>query len=569
MKRAEFLLTAAAAAILSVMVSLLQGQAQSISLEQQLSEQYRIASVGSNGAVFRTGSVVVIQQDGITALQVSPRIAPGSSSWPNTYKKGGRIGTPILQRINYSPLKKWSRPLQVGEKAYIISIQVRSSDIVFGLQTCPADANETPYRASLTFQFQEGVLTSENFKQVQEVINDVFSIETSIPSQVSEGAQAPMPTQPISAQAAPPGALNLPCTYVSAQAPTDQLQLNADNTLALQEGGQTYHGTFKTNGNTLELNIDPDIKTTVTIDGDHLRDASGQTWILQEQATPSGTPEKVTTETELEKLGALPVASDEQFKFFIEGEKARIRDRGPSDNASKISKLRKEATEANRSHRWQEVIDAYQKILAIDPEDWSAFLMLANSYNGVGSPDKSLEYALKALEKVRYKVLFAIVAEAYGKKGNKDKALLWLERALRGGFTMGAENFFKNSPQYSNDPEYNALLRKYGIVSTSSPIQKDSKSSASATAVPTQPPSAISSPSEPSEKVSEPEPRIVYVKWPTATLREGPGRNFKAVIEVKKGTSLIVLDDKDQWLLVGLEDGTEGWIGRGTISEAP
>lgn len=89
------------------------------------------------------------------------------------------------------------------------------------------------------------------------------------------------------------------------------------------------------------------------------------------------------------------------------------------------------------------------------------------------------------------------------------------------------------------------------------------------TAAPSEAPSATLAPSPTSRKASKPEPRIVYVKWPTASLREGPGTNFKAVVDVKKGTSLVVLDDKDQWLLVGLEDGTEGWIGKATTSETP
>ena len=59
------------------------------------------------------------------------------------------------------------------------------------------------------------------------------------------------------------------------------------------------------------------------------------------------------------------------------------------------------------------------------------------------------------------------------------------------------------------------------------------------------------------------------MKWPTASLREGPATDYKVVAEVKKGTGLMVLEDKGQWLRVGLEDGREGWIGKGTISEVP
>ncbi|MGA3044196.1 MAG: hypothetical protein ABSF54_25755, partial [Bryobacteraceae bacterium] len=60
---------------------------------------------------------------------------------------------------------------------------------------------------------------------------------------------------PAPAPVAPVAPLKLPATYASAQNPADKLQLNADNTFSLQEGGQAYQGTFAANGNTLELNI--------------------------------------------------------------------------------------------------------------------------------------------------------------------------------------------------------------------------------------------------------------------------------------------------------------------------
>jgi len=61
--------------------------------------------------------------------------------------------------------------------------------------------------------------------------------------------QAPSPPPP------PAAPLKLPATYVSAQAPADQLQLNADNTFSLQEGGQNYRGTFTANGSALEITL--------------------------------------------------------------------------------------------------------------------------------------------------------------------------------------------------------------------------------------------------------------------------------------------------------------------------
>jgi len=68
---------------------------------------------------------------------------------------------------------------------------------------------------------------------------------------------------------------------------------------------------------------------------------------------------------------------------------------------------------------------------------------------------------------------------------------------------------------------------------------------------------------------STPEPRIVYVKWSTVCIREGPGTNFKSLVEVQKGTPLAILEEKGQWLRVGLEDGREGWVGKAVTSETP
>lgn len=89
------------------------------------------------------------------------------------------------------------------------------------------------------------------------------------------------------------------------------------------------------------------------------------------------------------------------------------------------------------------------------------------------------------------------------------------------------------------------------------------------TAAPTPSPPAIAPPSQPSVKPPKSEPRIVYVKWPKVSLREGPGTEFKSLLEVKKGTVLAVIEEMGQWLRVSLEDGREGWIGKATTSETP
>jgi len=95
------------------------------------------------------------------------------------------------------------------------------------------------------------------------------------------------------------------------------------------------------------------------------------------------------------------------------------------------------------------------------------------------------------------------------------------------------------------------------------------RKTAPATSSSKQPSTGTSIPPSSQVKTSGSNPRIVYVSWPTVSLREGPGMNYKSLAEIKKGTTLSVLEEKGQWLKVGLEDGREGWIGKATTSDTP
>ena len=260
--------------------SLLRCEAQSPDLEQQLHQQFAVTTAGNNGAIVQAGAVVIIQKDGIRALPVSDKISPESGHWPNSYKKGGQVSTSFIQEVNYAQLKPASRLVQVGEKAYVTSLQIKLSKLVFGLQTCSDDPNQAPFRAHLSFDFKG--IDATDIKQVQSLIGEVLTIDSSLPKQPA-GAP-PMPP------AAPPVQLKLPAVYVSSQTPSDQLQLNADKSFSLQEGGQSYHGTFTETGEKLELSIiEANTTTTVTVQGNNLADTSGHAWVLQEQKPKSGT----------------------------------------------------------------------------------------------------------------------------------------------------------------------------------------------------------------------------------------------------------------------------------------
>ena len=253
----------------------LQGQAPSQGFEQQLRSQYQLTRVGGNGTVVgQPGAILVMQEDGLTAIPASY-----GPYWYSTFKKGAHIKSSMVQHGGSVAMGE-RRPFQVGEKLYLVNMEVTATEIVFNVQSCGAcdlsvNPNDPPYRARLAFQFDKGYLSTADSKQVLETVGQVFGIAASAISPTVEKTKLPPPPVP----------LKLPATYVSAQTQIDQLQLNADNSFSLQASGETYHGTFVVNGNTAELSIrETGDKTTATIEGNTLTDSSGQTWVRREQS---------------------------------------------------------------------------------------------------------------------------------------------------------------------------------------------------------------------------------------------------------------------------------------------
>ena len=234
--------------------------------------------VGTNGKVVgEPGSVLVIQQDGLTAIPATYGVY-----WYSNFK-GGRIKGSVIQHGGSVAISE-RRPLQVGEKVYLVTMEMNQAEIVLYVQSCGTcdaaapDASEVPYRARLAFGFQKGYLTSSTPKEIQDTIGQVFAIEVGQPIRKSEAS-----TSTASSTETP--LMKLPSTYVSAQAQTDWLRLDANQSFSLQEAGQSYHGTFVVNGNALELSIgESNVKTSAKIQGNKLIDSGGQTWVLQKRS---------------------------------------------------------------------------------------------------------------------------------------------------------------------------------------------------------------------------------------------------------------------------------------------
>jgi curli biogenesis system outer membrane secretion channel CsgG len=86
------------------------------------------------------------------------------------------------------------------------------------------------------------------------------------------------------------------------------------------------------------------------------------------------------------------------------------------------------------------------------------------------------------------------------------------------------------------------------------------------------PPKEAPKPTPATPKVTPPPPPplpATQVVWDSVNLRTGPGTSYKIVGNVKKGTSLKILEVNGDWLRVRLEDGSTAWVSKLATSEAP
>src|ERR1017187_7392203 len=242
-------------------MSLLQGQAPSPSVEQQLRSQYRVPRVDENGVV-HAGTVVIVRQAGI-------RVLPAPAEWPcNTYKQGDRVKEST--KCVFSTTKTTTNALRLGGSVQITALQVNPSEVVLHVQTL-----DGAFRGAISFQFPKGYLDSTSAKEVQDTIKEIF---------VPAPAKAPQATARQLEQAAG--------RYVMAQSPENHLQLNADGTLSLVQGGKNYSGTFTIEGNKLIGRIGTGAPQQEGIlQGDTLIDPNGSAWVKQ------GAPPTVAVQT--------------------------------------------------------------------------------------------------------------------------------------------------------------------------------------------------------------------------------------------------------------------------------
>ena len=315
--------TVAGIVVLLAGASYTWGQAGSqASLQQVIASHISLTQVARDrSAIISAGSSLTTQKDNVLLY-----MSACPSSPINTYKNGKvsqSFGRSFLRDLGGSLQMQGDAttancPRQVmarGTKVWVTRISVSKDGIVFGLYSTPDNA--TLYYGDLKVAFEKGAVPAPD--EAMAKISEVMTIDT--PGQASNagsqnlsagqepvrrkkvapGVATDPPPPPSPQSAGEPSALKLPSVYTNALTPADRLQLNADHTLSVQAGGQSYSGTFQVNGNSLAMTI-ADSPTSATLDGNKLTDASGQVWVLQEQSTAGGASGGVLQNQDIVKM---------------------------------------------------------------------------------------------------------------------------------------------------------------------------------------------------------------------------------------------------------------------------
>ncbi|HEY6331192.1 MAG TPA: hypothetical protein VI756_17830 [Blastocatellia bacterium] len=168
-----------------------QNQQSKTNVESLLESQYVPSKAAGDNQVATPGSVLVIQKDGILGDgQSGLRIG----STPNNYKDGHfKHGT--LSALGVSHTSGGARPFAVGDRVYLLKIDVKDSEVVFNVLSCAA-IDGVIYKSTVSFQFGKGYLDNADTAKIQQTIGEVFSVDSGAGAAQPGGQTQMAPIQP-------------------------------------------------------------------------------------------------------------------------------------------------------------------------------------------------------------------------------------------------------------------------------------------------------------------------------------------------------------------------------------
>jgi hypothetical protein len=165
--------------------------AQAVSLQEQLSAQYKLVKMGSDTggySVVEAGTLLAIQKGGILGVPYSDKTVL------TTRYEGGTVHTPsgLMVQGRKALLGHFSQTQSQGQTTHLfaagdkvypqkIDVSVAKDNVTLSIvacDTCNKTDPPTYNKAQVTFQFPAGTLATASAGQVEDVIGQLLSIST-------------------------------------------------------------------------------------------------------------------------------------------------------------------------------------------------------------------------------------------------------------------------------------------------------------------------------------------------------------------------------------------------------
>ena len=165
--------------------------AQAVSLQEQLSAQYKLVKMGSDTggySVVEAGTLLAVQKGGILGVPysdqsvLSTKYENGTVHSPNSLMVQGKKS--LLGHFSQTQSQGQTTHLfAVGDKVYPtkIEVNVASDKVSMGIvacDTCNKTDPPTYNKAQVVFQFPKGTLANASAGQVEDVIGQLLSISS-------------------------------------------------------------------------------------------------------------------------------------------------------------------------------------------------------------------------------------------------------------------------------------------------------------------------------------------------------------------------------------------------------
>jgi len=220
MRRAWQLLFAALATAVVLTPAIVYAQAP-VSLQEQLSAQYKTVKIGPDGEVAGDpGTLLVIQNSGLIGVPFQAVALCPAKFKDNVLHLSVGFCAGMMQNVSGHFAK--------GAKVYPLKIEVnvgkeKISFQVVGCKVCNHSNVPFPHKAEVVFEFAKGYLEQASASQVEDVIGQVFTITTEDEQQAQSDGDSQQQQSGESAQPAPAAQQPEPQT-IQLGMTTDQVQ---------------------------------------------------------------------------------------------------------------------------------------------------------------------------------------------------------------------------------------------------------------------------------------------------------------------------------------------------------